>query len=123
MRDQPPAVQVTSLLDALHGSRRRQAAREIDFYSHLVDETKASEMWRTIQLSRLKASQHRCSAASHDLSCAGHQPTLRLVVVQYMRALTRAARLLVSRQPTALMFETKQRMPLADPARARGGSR
>jgi len=123
MRDQPRAAQVTSLLDALHESRRRQAAREIRYYSHLIDEEEASEMWRAIELSHLNASQHRSSAASNDLPGSDHQLTLRIVVAQYMRALTQAARLLVSQQPTALMFETKQRKPLADPARARGGSR
>ncbi len=33
-----------SLLDALHESRRRQAAREIDYYRHLLDEPKVSEV-------------------------------------------------------------------------------
>jgi hypothetical protein len=110
MRDQPRIAQVTSLLDALHESRRRQAVREIHYYSHLIDETKASEMWRAIELSRLKASQHRSSAASHDLPRVWHQLALRMVVAQYMRALTQAVRLLVSRRPTALMFEAKQRI-------------
>jgi len=100
MRDQQSAAQVTSLLDALHESRRRQAAREIHYYSHLIDESKASG---AIELSHLKASQRRISAASNNLPRAGHQLTLRIVISQYMRALTQAARLLVSRQPAARM--------------------
>jgi hypothetical protein len=123
MRDQPRTAQVTSLLDALHESRRQQAAREIHNYWHLIDEAKAREMWRAIELSHLKTSQHRSSAASHDLPRAGHQLTLRIVVAQYIRALTQAARLLVSRQPTALMFEAKQRMAPYRPGSRSDGSR
>jgi hypothetical protein len=110
MSDQPRAAQGTSLLDALHESRCRQAAREIHYYSHLIDDAKARELWRAIKLSHLKASQHCTSTASHDLPRAGRQLSLRTVVAQYMRPLTQAARLLVSRQPAALMFEVKQRM-------------
>jgi hypothetical protein len=123
MRDQPRTAQVTSLLDALHESRRQQAAREIHNYSHLIDEAKAREMWRAIELSQVKAYQHRSSAASHDLPRAGQQLTLRIVVAQYMRALTQAARLLVSRQPTALMFEAKHMMAPYRPGSRSDGSK
>jgi hypothetical protein len=41
-----------SLLDALHETRRRQAAREIHNHRYLVDQAKADEMW-----ARLFASQ------------------------------------------------------------------
>jgi tagatose-1,6-bisphosphate aldolase non-catalytic subunit AgaZ/GatZ len=34
-----------SLLDALHETRRRQAAREIDAHRHLIDHAKVDEMW------------------------------------------------------------------------------
>jgi hypothetical protein len=38
-----------SLLDALHGSRRRQAAREIDNYRHLLDKAKVDEAQRVME--------------------------------------------------------------------------
>jgi hypothetical protein len=38
-----------SLLDALHGSRRRQALREIDYCLHLLDEAKAGEVRQAIK--------------------------------------------------------------------------
>jgi uncharacterized membrane protein YfcA len=41
--------QCASLLDALHESRRRQAAREIDYYRHLLDEAKVCEVRQAIE--------------------------------------------------------------------------
>jgi hypothetical protein len=123
MRDRPRDTQATSLLDALHESRRCQAAREIHYYVHLIDEATASETWRAIELSHVKASQHRSSAASDDLPRAWHQFTLRIVLAQYMRALTQAARLLVSRKPAALMLEAKQTMALYQSGSRSDGSR
>jgi hypothetical protein len=60
MKDLPDSARVSfprwgfgaSLLDALHETRRRQAAREIHAYRHLIDHAKTDEMW-----ARLFASQ------------------------------------------------------------------
>jgi len=45
---------VANLLDALHASRCREAAREIDKYRYLIDEPKAAEMRRAIARSHAK---------------------------------------------------------------------
>jgi transcription elongation GreA/GreB family factor len=45
------------LLDALHETRRRQAAREIHEHRHLVDDAKAAEMWRAIARSHAKRAE------------------------------------------------------------------
>jgi hypothetical protein len=60
MKDLPDVARVSfprwgfgaTFLEALHESRRRQAAREIGAYRHLIDQAKADEMW-----ARLFASQ------------------------------------------------------------------
>jgi hypothetical protein len=39
---------VAAFFNALHESRRRQAAREIEKYRYLIDEAKAKEMWHAI---------------------------------------------------------------------------
>jgi len=54
-----------ALLDALHESRRRQAAREIEKYRYLIDEAKTNEMWRSIGRPHAKSTpacgEHRSS--------------------------------------------------------------
>jgi hypothetical protein len=45
-----------AFLDALHESRRRQAAREIEKYRYLIDEAKAKEMWRAIERAHAESS-------------------------------------------------------------------
>jgi hypothetical protein len=51
------------VLDALHESRRRQAAREIHNHRHLIDEAKAYELWRAIARSHAIAAQPKQPAS------------------------------------------------------------
>ena len=54
-----------AFLDALHESRRRQAARELEKYRYLIDEAKAKETWRAIARAHAQPSpacaEHRSS--------------------------------------------------------------
>jgi hypothetical protein len=45
-----------TFLEALHASRQRQAAREIDRHRHLIDEASAIKMRRAIARAHAKAS-------------------------------------------------------------------
>jgi len=67
-----------AFLEALHESRRRQAAREIEKYSYLVDEAKANEMWRAIARSRGSATPERRSSGPID----ARTQTVRVFVSQ-----------------------------------------
>jgi hypothetical protein len=71
-----------ALLDALHQTRRRQAAREIERYRYLINEAKAGEMWRAIARSH----------ATPTPACAEHRPS----PVMQMDAWTQTARVFVS---------------------------
>ncbi|HXW27222.1 MAG TPA: hypothetical protein VEK73_20925 [Xanthobacteraceae bacterium] len=51
-----------AFLDALHQSRRGQAARAIREYRHLIDDAKAGELWRAIERSHAQASRSKASA-------------------------------------------------------------
>jgi hypothetical protein len=74
MNDRPPTTQNrfaprrqgfgVNLLDALHESRRRQAAREIHSYRHLIDAANAYAVWRAIARSHAMAPRRKLSAAS-----------------------------------------------------------
>jgi hypothetical protein len=46
-----------ALLDALHETRRRQAAREIHEHRHLIDDAKAAELWRAFARSHAKRAE------------------------------------------------------------------
>ena len=89
-----------AFLDALHESRRRQAAREIHEYRHLIDEVKAREVWRAIELSHLKASQAKTSAGTGGRRSA-RGSSLVMRAADYMRTLIQAIRLSVLQQTTA----------------------
>jgi len=53
-----------TFLEALHMSRRRQAAREIDRYRHLIDEANAAEVRRAIASAHAKAPRRAYSSAA-----------------------------------------------------------
>jgi hypothetical protein len=80
-----------SLLDALHESRRRQAAREIDNYRHLLDKTKVDEAQRVME------ELQRESIPIWSL----WQPqfTWMLLMMKRSRAWMQAARLFASQGP------------------------
>jgi hypothetical protein len=53
-----------TFLEALHASRQRQAAREIDRYRHLIDTANAAEVWRSIASAHAKSPRRAYSSAT-----------------------------------------------------------
>lgn len=84
-----------SLLDALHESRRRQAARQIDYYRHLLDDVKVYEVRQAIEeLTRERIPIWSFCRVRH------RQFSWILLIMNRARAWMQAARLSAWRGPT-----------------------
>jgi len=66
---------VANLLDALHASRCREAAREIEKYRYLIDEPKAAEMRRAIARSHAKQARLEARVGRGNPGPCAEQPT------------------------------------------------
>jgi hypothetical protein len=82
-----------TLLEALHASRQRQAAREIHRYRHLIDEAKAAKMRHAIARAHAKASRSADSPATAAPVRGTHRPAGPVAILLNMWA--QAARQLV----------------------------
>ena len=70
-----------TFLAALHASRQRQAAREIQRYRHLIDEAKAAKVRRAIASAHAKASRPTRPSAAAQSARDAHRPAGALVVL------------------------------------------
>jgi len=63
-----------TFLEALHASRRRQAAQEIERYRHLIDEANAAKLRRAIASAHAKASRRASSSPAGPSARDAHRP-------------------------------------------------
>lgn len=89
-----------TLLEALHASRQRQAAREIHRYRHLMDEANAAELRQRIARAHAKASRRASSPAAATQARDARRPALA-IVFDRIRTWTQVARQLVPTDPRA----------------------
>jgi len=91
-----------TLLEALHASRQRQAAREIHRYRHLMDEANAVKLRHAITRAHAKASPRAYSAAAAAPAREAHRPAWPLAaLINRMRMWTQPARQLVPQHSRA----------------------
>jgi hypothetical protein len=91
-----------TLLEALHTSRRRLAAREIHRYRHLMDEANAAEIRHRIARAHAKASPRGYSPAAATPAHSARRPAWPLaMLLNRIRMWAHAARHLVPQEPRA----------------------